>query len=171
MKVLEYVKQILKVCGNELLLRIEDLNLLSCENNCIESSTAIGYCMEEFIVSKLLTYTKNHANEKGEYVISRDNVNTQNSSFDCYCKNNGVQYLINLKANKSNNNAVAAIKQIYVDYVLNQPNQVKHFMILKLNYSIGSGKGEQRKILIKEVEAYFLEEINFALGHKQDHRN
>jgi hypothetical protein len=25
--------------------------------------------------------------------------------------------------------------------------------------------------LIKEVEAYFLEEINFALGHKQDHRN
>jgi hypothetical protein len=108
----------------------------------------------------------------GEYIISRDNVNTQSSSFDCYSYFDNSHFLINIKVDKNNNNAVAAIQQLYNDYVINKPNEKKHFMILKIYYSIGVGKANEKKILIRDIGAFFLEEINFLLGgHKQDHRN
>lgn len=168
-KILGYVYEILKVYGNELTIKIEELNLLQRNDNCIESSTAIGYCIEEFIVSKLMVYTDRHIGN--DYKILRNIGHTQNSSFDCYCKNNDKLFLINIKADKANNNAVSAIQQLYKDYVVYEPKLPKHFMVLKINYSIGLGKQNIKKILIKNVEAYFLEEIDFALGYKQDHRS
>lgn len=59
-KVENYAKQIFKAYGNELVLKLEDYNLLEDENNCIESSTAIGFIIEEFLTSKISIYTKNH---------------------------------------------------------------------------------------------------------------
>ena len=52
-----YLTQIFQVYGKELELRLEELNLLDNENNCLESSTAFGFVLEEFIVSKLECYT------------------------------------------------------------------------------------------------------------------
>lgn len=57
-KVENYAKQIFKAYGNELVLKLEDYNLLEDENNCIESSTAIGFIIEEFLTSKISIYTK-----------------------------------------------------------------------------------------------------------------
>ena len=61
-KIVSYLNEIFKVYGNELLLRLEDYNLLQNKDNCIESSTATGFIMEEFIVSKLETYSQSHNN-------------------------------------------------------------------------------------------------------------
>ena len=52
-KIQEYITAILKVYGNELLLLLADYNLLQDSCNCIESSTAPGFILEEFIISKL----------------------------------------------------------------------------------------------------------------------
>lgn len=56
-KIEEYIAIILKVYGNELLLCLEDYNLLQNSRNCIESSTAPGFILEEFIISKLAIFT------------------------------------------------------------------------------------------------------------------
>ncbi|MFC2751530.1 MAG: UpaP162 family type II restriction enzyme, partial [Metamycoplasma salivarium] len=110
-EITSYISEILRVYGNELLLRIEELNLLSAKNNCISSSTAIGYCVEEFLVSKLETYT--NSTPKTKFRIQRDNTSTQNKSYDCYSEQGNDLYLVNLKVNKKNNNAVAAIDRLY----------------------------------------------------------
>lgn len=67
----ETVEQILRTYGKELVLRLEEYNLLQHTNNCIESSTALGFILEEFIVSKLHIYT--HCEPLPEYVIERTN--------------------------------------------------------------------------------------------------
>ena len=63
-KIQEYITTILKVYGNELLLLLEDYNLLQNPHNCIESSTAPGFILEEFIISKLAIFTQDHDGEK-----------------------------------------------------------------------------------------------------------
>lgn len=62
-KVQEYIATILKVYGNELFLLLEDYNLLQNPRNCIESSTAPGFILEEFILSKLELFTREHDGE------------------------------------------------------------------------------------------------------------
>lgn len=52
-----------------------------------------------------------------------------------------------------------------------KPNQAKHYMILKLHYSIQIGTKKENVIKVNDISAYFIEEINFALGHNQDHRS
>ena len=169
-EITSYISEILRVYGNELLLRIEELNLLSAKNNCISSSTAIGYCVEEFLVSKLETYT--NSTPKTKFRIQRDNTSTQNKSYDCYSEQGNDLYLVNLKVNKKNNNAVAAIDRLYKDYVEFNGEIQKHFLIFKLHYEVGQGKiTNQQKILIKKLHSFFLEEIDFSFGHKQDSRN
>lgn len=54
-------KQVTKLfasCGNELSLSFGGYNLFQREGNCIESSTAVGYLLEEFMVSNLEDYSK-----------------------------------------------------------------------------------------------------------------
>lgn len=156
----------MKVYGNELCIKIEELNLLERDDNCIESSTAIGFCIEEFIVSKLITYTSSNTNN--DIKISRANSKTINSSFDCYSKYQNNDFLINIKVDRTGNNAVAAFEQLHNDYCLKMPDSIKHYMVLKLYYSINR---ENKKIKVNNVDAYFLEEINFLLSFKQDHRS
>ncbi|WP_419198145.1 UpaP162 family type II restriction enzyme [Mycoplasmopsis felis] len=78
---------------------------------------------------------------------------------------------MNIKLEKKNNNAIAAISQLISDYEywINKDKQV-HFMVLKINYSFNKDL-ENRKIVINELKSFYLEEINFANGHLQDHRN
>ena len=167
-----YLNEIFKVYGNELLLRLEDYNLLRNPNNCLESSTATGFIMEEFIVSKLETYTRTH-NNKNEIRIERaSNRGTTTTSYDCYANYKNVLFLINVKVAKGNNNGVSAINKLYNDYVASNPNAEKSFIVLKTKYSFGVGKkSSERTILTQGVSSYALEEVDFSLGHKQDYRN
>lgn len=172
-KIETYCRDIFKVYGNELLLRIEELNLLSNEDNCIESSTAIGYLMEEFLVSKLEIYTESHKLPKDYKIIRHKNSSTVKVSYDCIATiKNNIRALINIKADKKNNTGVAAINMLHNDYVKSDPQQVKCFLVLKICYSFGNSKtNDERKIIIKQIKSYFLEEIDFSKEHKQDHRN
>lgn len=172
-KIQEYITTILKVYGNELLLLLEDYNLLQNPKNCIESSTAPGFILEEFIISKLAIFTQSHDSET-EIVIKRNDSSTTTSSYDCYVDFKGVKILINHKAEKegSNNAGIAAINKLHSDYVLSDPKQEKAFLVLKLGYKyIISEKDNQRKFFISSIKSFFLEEVDFSKEHKQDHRN
>ena len=172
-KIQEYITTILKVYGNELLLLLEDYNLLQNPHNCIKSSTAPGFILEEFIISKLAIFTQDHDGEK-EIIIKRNDGSTTTSSYDCYVDFKNVRILINHKAEKEGrtNAGIAAINKLYNDYVLSEPKQEKAFLVLKLTYKyIVSSKDNQRKFFISNINSFFLEEIDFSKGHKQDHRN
>lgn len=173
-KIQEYITTILKVYGNELLLLLEDCNLLQNTNNCIESSTAPGFILEEFIISKLLFFSQSHDGEE-EIIVKRNNDSTVSSSYDCYVEFKNVKILVNHKAEKegSSNAGIAAINKLYSDYVLSESNQQeKAFLVLKLGYKyIISKKDNQRKFYISRISSFFLEEIDFSKEHKQDHRN
>lgn len=170
----KYLYEIYKVYGNELLLRLEEYNLLENPNNCIETSTATGYIMEEFIVSKLEMYTHNH-NGVDEIKIQRTKGwVTACTSYDCFAEYDGVFVMINVKIQKSRaaNNAVAAINILHNDYFSAIPKSEKAYLVFKTYYDFGLSQNEQqRKILIKGIDSYYLEEIDFSLGYRQDHRN
>ena len=173
-KVCQYLKEIFKVYGNELLLQLEQYNLLENPHNCIETSTAPGFIMEEFIVSKLQIYTSNHDGENDIKILRLSDKTTIDSSYDCFAYYKGLFVMINVKMQKegSANNAVSAINILHRDYVELQPFQEKAFLILKTHYSFGySTIDSQRKIKTNGVECYCLEEIDFSNGHKQDNRN
>ncbi|WP_406615292.1 UpaP162 family type II restriction enzyme [Mycoplasmopsis hyopharyngis] len=169
-KIINSIKEIFYSTGNELLIKIEDLNILQRENNVIESSTAIGYLLEEYVVSKLNIYLK--AKNIG-INLNKENQTTQNSSYDFSSNFQEDFFMVNLKANKLNNNAISAINKLYNDYVAINENLVKHFLIIKINYDIGFSKlgSETKKILIKDIDSFFLEELDFSETHFQDHRN
>lgn len=172
-KIQEYIKTILKVYGNELLLLLEDCNLLQNPHNCIESSTAPGFILEEFIISKLEIFTQNHDGEK-EIIIKRNDKSTTASSYDCYVDFKNIKILINHKAEKEGvkNAGIAAINKLYRDYVFFEPKKEKAFLVLKLGYKyIVSKKDNQRKFFISNINSFYLEEIDFSQGHKQDYRN
>ena len=175
-KIKKYLDTIYQVSGDELLLELEHYNLLTNKNNCIETSTATGYIMEEFITSKLNLFTSKHKEKYDEIVIEKlpDDVSTANSSYDCFANYKGIQILINIKVEKraTNNNAIAAINILHKDYVTINPNKEKAYIILKTCYSFANSKKDgERKIKIDETKCYALEEIDFSEGHKQDHRN
>ena len=171
-KVVSYLNEIFKVYGNELLLRLEEYNLLQNEYNCIESSTATGFIMEEFIVSKLETYSRSHNNIDDIRIERIVNHGTQKTSYDCCVNYKNVFFMINVKVDKGNNNAVSAINILHNDYVCKNPDQEKSFLVLKTKYAFGeSKKTNERKILVRGISVYALEEVDFTAGHKQDHRN
>jgi hypothetical protein len=147
------------------------MNLLANDNNCIKSSSAIGFILEEFIISKLEIFTTT-ANK--EFKINRNKNATATTSYDCFSIFNNEKYLINIKADKGGNNAVAAINKLYNDY--NKDGLIKHYLILKIKYKCGLGNfkkdSDVKKILINKIESFYLEEVDFKKnGHKQDKRN
>lgn len=173
-KLEQYLSEIFKVYGNELLLRLEEYNLLTNDANCIESSTATGYLLEEFAVSKLEIYTQKHNGVTDIKIQRMKETPTASASYDCYAVYENIFVMINMKAQKagSYNNAVAAINMLHNDYVLTHPEREKAFLVFKINYDFGiSERDHQRKVLIECWDGYFLEEIDFSRGHKQDFRN
>ncbi|MDR0983856.1 MAG: hypothetical protein LBL93_02450 [Ruminococcus sp.] len=169
-KIEKYATEIFKVYGNELQLRLEDYNLLTNDKNCLESSTAFGYIIEEFLVSKLEIYSQNHT--ENEYVIQRTDGSTTTSSYDCFSMLGDIKVLVNIKADRKNNNAIAAINRLYNDYVLEDPKKIKAYLVFKVHYHIGvSERDFKRKIFIDNISSFFLEEIDFSEGHQQDKRS
>ncbi len=176
-KLKEYVSNIFKTYGRELVLRLEEYNLLQSKHNCIESSTAIGFILEEFIVAKLDMYT--HCSEE-DYIIDRHIGATTVDSYDCFSKKDGNKFLINVKAERkgSNNNAIAAIKQLYHNYCEDAPEQEKSYVILKIGYSIAESdeddenrRAKPRHIYIDSIKTYCLEEVDLSKEHRQDNRS
>lgn len=149
---------------NKLILSINDYNLLSDDLNCIKSSTAIGFCLEELIVSNLVKFSNG--------LVKKCFNPTQRSSFDFYSNINNELFLTNLKVQKkdgnkiSQNDAISAINALYKDYVLDNPNVIKHFFILKITYEL-----KNQYIYIIDIDGYFLEEIDFSNGYNSDNRN
>ncbi len=173
-KLNEYLTEIFKVYGNELQLKLEEYNLLTHIDNCIETSTATGFILEEFITSKLEIYSKDHNNIDEIQVKKLNGKSTINSSYDCYSFFNNIFFMINIKVQKefTQNNAIAAINILNKDYVTTNERQLKSYIILKTNYNFGTSKNDgTRKIMVKGIEVYSLEEVDFSTGHKQDHRN
>ena len=171
-EIISYLNEIFKVYGNEFLLRLEEYNLLQNKHNCIESSTAIGFVMEEFIVSKLELYTQAHNGVNNIKIQRIRNSGTQKTSYDFFAIYQNIFFMINIKVDKKGNNAVSAINILHNDYVVKNPTQEKAFLVLKVFYKIGkSPKSNTRKILIKGIDIYALEEVDFSNGHIQDHRN
>ncbi len=174
-----YLDCIFKTYGKELVLRLEEYNLLQNKYNCIESSTAIGFILEEFIVSKLEMFT--HCDESTKYKIDRFDGATSSESFDCFSINdNDCKFLINIKTEKkgSSNNGIAAITQLHKNYCLDDPEQEKSFVLFKILYSIGEAtedsekkRAKPRHIHIDGIESYCLEEVDFSKEHKQDNRS
>lgn len=176
-KLLEYATNIFKSYGRELVLRLEEYNLLQNKNNCIESSTAIGFILEEFIVSKLEMYT--HCDDD-EYRIDRFIGATTTESYDCFSLSDGVKYMINIKAEKigKQNNAIAALNQLYKNYCIEEPAQEKNYIVLKVKYNIRNAyeeneykRAKPRHLYIENLETYCIEEIDFSKGHRQDNRS
>lgn len=175
----EYAMHIFRTYGRELVLRLEEYNLLQNKHNCLESSTALGFIIEEFIVSKLEMYTHSGPSE---YLIERFTGATASESYDCYSVDtqSKVKYLVNIKAEQgsSKNNAIAAIGQLYKNYVETDPDQEKSYIILKIRYSIRDAyeetdtrRAKPRHLYIEELQSYCLEEVDFSQGHKQDNRS
>ena len=157
-----------------MLLRLEDYDLLTNPGNCIESFTATGYLLEEFAVSKLEMYTAGHDGISDIKILRMKDTATASASYDCYAIYKNIFIMINMKAEKvgSYNNAVAAINMLHSDYVSTEPEREKAFLVFKINYDYCASERDQKKrIRIKKFDGYFLEEIDFSNGHKQDKRN
>ena len=114
-KISQYLEDIFKVYGNELLLQLEDYNLLTNKNNCIETSTATGFIIEEFITSKLEIYTKNHRQKSEVNVFKLKERTTANSSYDCYAEYDNIFFMINIKVQKE-----ADAENQYIDHLLEE---------------------------------------------------
>ena len=176
-KLKDYAWNIFKTYGRELVMRLEEYNLLQNKHNCIESSTAIGFVLEEFIVSKLEMYT--HSGDE-EYVVDRFTGATASESFDCYSVKDNTKFMVNVKAEKNGqaNNALAAIGQLHRNYCLEEPEQEKSFILFKVQYSIQEAyedtvdrRAKPRCLHIDGLDSYCLEEVDFSKEHKQDNRS
>nr|WP_307929017.1 hypothetical protein [Mycoplasmopsis bovis] len=52
-KLEEAINNIFEITNNEISINVEDVNILQRDNNSINSSTAIGYILEEYLIKKL----------------------------------------------------------------------------------------------------------------------
>ena len=160
----DYMDNLFSVYEHELELMLANYNVLTRENNNIESSTAIGYILEEFIISKLHTFTEHKKNAK--FIVYP--AETAHKSYDCFAEFNGIRFLINIKSTKDTNNAVAAINKLKMDYC--DDDTLKSFIILKVYYGFVK-EGAKRKIKILQYDTFAIEEVDFSGGHVQDHRS
>lgn len=177
---------------NDLVIRLEEYNLLQNKYNCLESSTAIGFVLEEFIVAKLAMYTSSKPGIK--HIIRREDAATTDLCYDCISDNTSTRFLINIKAqkcelvhykrkkepklkNKSENSAIGALTQIHFSYCKTDPDQEKSLVVLKILYSIENGndgdlytREHPRHIHIYSVDAYPIEYYDYSKDHQQDNR-
>lgn len=177
-KLKEYANCIFRTYGKELVLRLEEYNLLQNKHNCIESSTAIGFVLEEFLVSKLEMFT--HCTDDSEYVVDRFNGATASESYDCYSVRDNIKFLVNVKAEKSGssgNTAIAAIEQLHRNYCNDDGEYQKCFILFKIHYSIHDAyeddahrRAKPRHIHIDDLSSYSLETVDLSGVWYQDNR-
>ncbi|UWV80040.1 hypothetical protein NW072_02815 [Mycoplasmopsis felis] len=120
-KLLTYVQDIFDKSNGELELKLNDFNLLG-KQSIIESSTVIGYCIEEYLTKKLNDYTINK-----EIKIQRL-IESNKYSYDCLYENDSDVFLINIKLEKKNNNASCCYFSTYFRlWILNKQRQTSPF--------------------------------------------
>ena len=155
--------------GDKLSLFLGNCNLLKRHRNCIESSTAMGYLLEEFLVSKLEELS--HSDKNAGFLLESYSDGTSTRSSDCYATFGNFKILINVKTEKRNsvNYAIAAINQLEKDYCSDYRTE-QAYLILKVRFDyIDTELGRQITIDRAPIIQY-LEEYDYSRGHKQDHR-
>lgn len=160
----DYIDNLFSVYEHELELKLANYNILTRENNNIESSTAIGYILEEFVIAKLNSFTLQKRNAK--FIVYP--AESAHQSYDCFAEYEGIRFLINIKSSKNSNDAVSAINKLVTDYC--GDDSPKSFVVLKIYYSFAN-EGHDRKIKIEEYDTICIEEVDFSAGHRQDHRS
>ena len=88
--------------------------------------------------------------------------------------------MVNVKSEKQGggeNDAIAAIRQLHRNYCLEEPEQEKCFIVLKVKYVIQDEsedskwrRAKPRCIRIDDISSYCLEEVDLSRGHFQDNR-
>nr|WP_307919134.1 hypothetical protein [Mycoplasmopsis bovis] len=53
-KLEEAINNIFEITNNEISINVEDVNILQRDNNSINSSTAIGYILEEYLINIII---------------------------------------------------------------------------------------------------------------------
>nr|WP_307935113.1 hypothetical protein [Mycoplasmopsis bovis] len=56
-KLEEAINNIFEITNNEISINVEDVNILQRDNNSINSSTAIGYILEEYLIKNIKIYS------------------------------------------------------------------------------------------------------------------
>lgn len=151
--VMQDVEHILNKHKRTLYISINEVELAK-KDSAINSSTAYGYIVEEFIVRQLPYYYKKPLE------------NTNNSPFDFQLISDGKIHLyVNLKVEKDTNNAVCAAGKLIDLY-----KSYKHpilYLILKLPYDIDESHSS---LLINKPVSIYLESF-ITTYVKADSRN
>lgn len=169
-KLEEAINNIFEITNNEISINVEDVNILQRDNNSINSSTAIGYILEEYLIRKIEQYLSSPDCHLEFSMKPNNKANTSSYDFSLVYKDH--LFYINLKANRNVNDAIATINRLYSDYVEYEGKNPLHYLVFKTNYDIDKSKiSNQNKIIIKGTYSFFLEQIDFSKGWKQDHRS
>ncbi|WP_373436510.1 UpaP162 family type II restriction enzyme [Metamycoplasma equirhinis] len=154
------LKTIFNINENKLTLTLNNTNLISKEGSCCANSSVLGFLLEEFVFQqlKLASYNSNFT------IFHSENI--QNCSYDFTSIFKNQKFLINFKVTQGNNNAVACLRQLVNDYIKESDYQL-HFMVIKLEYEVDL---QLQKIIIKNLNSYFLEQIDFSNEFKCDKR-
>ncbi|ATI73271.1 UpaP162 family type II restriction enzyme [Mesoplasma florum] len=160
----EKIQKYIESENNEFKLELNGINLLEDKLSAVKSSTAFGYCIEEFFSKKL--------SDDYPDIFKRVEGGTQGSSFDLlrlpHKEETTTEIMINFKASllpADANNGIAALNKLFNDYS-KEIRKEKLYLICKFKYSI-----EQDGIVkIKEIDLFYLEQVPFCLIG-QDKRN
>ena len=141
--VVEDISEIWKKHKSKIDMRLNDIPVCL-EGSAVNSSTAFGFLIEEFLVQQL---------SKEEYFTSEDS--TTNSAYDVKLKEDDkIELLVNLKVEKdsSSNNGVCAgnILKNYYD----KNDKPKLYLILKSKYKIDE---KNSNVLFIGIESLYLE--------------
>ena len=156
--------------GNKFLLQLGQYNLLKRSGNCIESSTALGFILEEFIVSKLEEHSETELSKKFSIHSYSDGTSTR--SYDCYAEYQHLKILINVKVEQIGsrpNDAVAAINRLVQDYCLSNGSELA-YLVLKVRYDFVDTESARSIIIVDEPILRYLEEFDYSREHMQDNR-
>ena len=134
------VKEILEKHSYTLSIEINKIKLAT-KGSALNSSTAYGYILEEFIVKQLPSY----------YGLPVENTN--NSAYDFMLKcDDVIDFYVNLKVEKDSNRAVCAAKKLVNLY--NSNNKPKLYLILKLAYNIDEDNSD---LIITDQKCIYME--------------
>lgn len=158
--IIKELKSYLIPLNFELPFILGGINLLEDKFSAVKSSTAVGYCIEEFFSVRL---TKQNPN-----LFNRVVGGTQGFSYDLFAMQNNIRIMINFKASllpQDGNSGVAAMTKLHADYNMS-PKTEKLYSIIKFKYKIL----ENGNIFIDDIFSFFLEQVDFNnIG--QDKRN
>ncbi|WP_235750746.1 hypothetical protein [Mycoplasmopsis agalactiae] len=86
------INDIFETTNNEISVSVADINILQRDNNSINSSTAIGYLLEEYLIRKIEKYiSSTNCHLK---VLMKNNSKANTSSFDFSLAYKGICFIL-----------------------------------------------------------------------------